>query len=394
MLNIENINSLTVPNLDDLYQVSGLVSHQSIIVCYGGDGQGKTTAILSQIAMSITQGTMLGRDSKIKRVLYISGEGNVFLPFKVKSLSETFGDLANGLDIIRDNEGDINLFDKSKIKTLILKIQDANQFSDSYDLVIFDNLNAFGEGYNESSANDIALLKSNIKLINNTIGCSTLVVHHSQKIKNGEESEEAKDVRGSSAITSMCDNVWYVHNKQIHCRKTRNGHDFNPIAFSINDVNGVGVATFANSPIKEKVSTKQLIANSLANNPDISNMAIIREVFNPNAKRYTDKQMELINEVRNELQIFSKRTNAKDYKQIAINGDTVSEFSISEGGIISLNPLDNDNGSNSHLSPIGSVVHLSNDTANGFVGDNKALAILDNEYTIAISDTRSQLGEL
>lgn len=319
MIQIENANELATNELSDLYIIQGLLPHKAISMLYGGDGQGKTTALLGQVSLALTQQKMFDRDCKINKILYISGEGNMFLPYTIKALTSHYGDLS-GLDIIRDDNSDILLYDEQFMSVLSDKIAEVTEFGYKYDLVIFDNLQCFLGEANESSASDTAILKRNLKKLTNALDCGVLLIHHSQKMKNGDEGETAKDVRGSSGLTGMCDVVMFVHSHAIHCRKVRNGHGFDAIPFRVETVMGTKIGTFPTGMVVKEMPKQDLdlCIEQLRANPKLSMIALTRLVWSEKATGTTPRQKEII---RKAMEIVNG-DNA--YTQVTIdNGITI-----------------------------------------------------------------------
>jgi hypothetical protein len=304
---------------------------QSICLFYGADGKGKSYVITSLLASAIANGSVLGRTSKINRVLYVSGEGNVFLPLRLKALQDTYGNLG-GFDVLRDFDGDINLYNFGAMQRFADCVAELNEFELPYDVIIFDTLNSMSEGAKESSADDTAKLKACLKMVCTRLDCSVFIIHHSGKTDDNEGGQ-AKDVRGSSAITAMCDLIIRIHDNQIICRKVRNGKVFSPIPFKIESLGNSAIARLMsdNEGDNIKVGTLDMCVKALREDGSLSNIQVTRLVFNPNAKRTTERQLEIISQARLKY--------ASLYRQIEIdNIDDLIDIADNHNS----NELDND----------------------------------------------------
>jgi hypothetical protein len=334
MIKIENIKTIAIPNPNDLYQINELMVRQSICLFYGADGKGKSYVITSLLANALCNGNVLGREAKINRILYVSGEGNVFLPLRLKALQENYGDIS-GFDVLRDFDGDINLYSYGAMDRFIDVVREINEFNDPYDVIVFDTLNSMSEGAKESSADDTAKLKACMKLVCTKLDCSIFIVHHSGKTDDNEGGQ-AKDVRGSSAITAMCDLIIRIHDNQLICRKVRNGKVFSPVPYKIETVGNSAIARFMtdNATDNPPIGSIDFCVKSLVDNPELSNIQLTRLVFNPNAQRTTSKQAEIISQAR------LKYANIYEQKKI-VEIDTVDDV-VDIADFISPNELDND----------------------------------------------------
>jgi len=336
----EIVDSMST-DLSEIYSIHKLLTKKAVAMLYAPEGRHKTFLMMYLLSEMCIHGTFLGRASTIKKVLYVSGEGNIDVPLRLQSLREyhQHDPLLDNFHVILD-DSQIDLNKRLDVDIFIERIQSHNEFNDKYDMIVFDTLSAFTASFRESSNDDSKTLKMNLSHMCNSLDCNVFFLHHSPKTKDGEDSSE---YRGASGIGGFLDLSIYIAGDFIKCRKVKSGQKFDSIAYGVKPFleSIVAIPDTSTAPMKAKPSIKQAISELLTSQPDISNMQIIRSVFNANAKRYTDKQIEQINEARNELGIHSKRANAKQTELPPIGNVDTDIAVISD--FISLNELDNDN---------------------------------------------------
>jgi len=188
---------------------------------YGEPGSGKTFLALDWSLAVAASGL---------NVLYFVGEGVTGFARRVASWRAARTADVSGFYAIPQAP---HLLEHESIHTLRSTVED---FAPS--LVVIDTFARAAVGGDENSARDVGMAIDALDSLQRDFGCSSLVIHHSNKSGNGE--------RGSSAIRGAADATWEVVaglrgegdivGAQAFCRKMKDAEPPLPVLFQLRPV--------------------------------------------------------------------------------------------------------------------------------------------------------------
>jgi len=185
---------------------------------YGDPGSGKTFLALDWSLVVAASGLT---------VLYFVGEGVTGFARRVSAWRQARKADVSGFYAIPQAP---HLLERDGIHTLRATVED---YSPS--LVVIDTFARAAVGGDENSARDVGMAIDALDGLQRDFGCSSLVIHHSNKSGHGE--------RGSSAIRGAADATWEVVGglqgsgeivgAQAFCRKMKDAEPPMPILFQL-----------------------------------------------------------------------------------------------------------------------------------------------------------------
>jgi hypothetical protein len=188
---------------------------------YGEPGSGKTFLALDWSLAVAASGL---------NVLYFVGEGVTGFARRVSAWRQARDADVSGFYAIPQAP---HLLERDGIHTLRATVED---FSPS--LVVIDTFARAAVGGDENSARDVGMAIDALDSLQRDFGCSSLVIHHSNKSGQGE--------RGSSAIRGAADATWEVVGglqgageivgAQAFCRKMKDAEPPMPVLFQLRPV--------------------------------------------------------------------------------------------------------------------------------------------------------------
>ncbi len=184
------------------YIIKGYIRRKALHMLYGESGCGKGFCILDMCeAITRTEITSWhGKSIKHGDVVYFCGESADGLNARIKAWKNTRNVQKNsGKFLILDSIFHLDEKDKNSDYYIDNIIADIKAMSDNLALVVFDTVNIYFGG-EENSASDVGKFFGACRKIINECGCAVLVVHHT-----GLAQDAKNRSRGSSAFKSDID---------------------------------------------------------------------------------------------------------------------------------------------------------------------------------------------
>lgn len=201
--------------------IKGILPARSFSVVYGAPGEGKTHAVIA-MAMALGHGrTCLDRKTASGAVVILAAEGVSGVAQRVRAWRQHHG-------VAEDDEGQVLFLDKA------VQLLDAGEVVDlalsiahhlngqGVRLLVIDTLaRCFLEG-DENAAQDMSRFVQACQVLQNTLGCAVMVIHHQTKSGVGGP-------RGNGALKGAADTMLHVAKVpggfQAEIEKQKDGRD-------------------------------------------------------------------------------------------------------------------------------------------------------------------------
>lgn len=313
---IETSSELEPPDLSQVEIVENLWYRGQIWAITAHEKQGKTFVLLRILAQMLMGEQVFNRKvNKPDTVLYVSGEGNTMMYYRVKALQDYYTDKLDGLNFIRDNGNEVNPYERQKMVALCDHIETTMMLSP--DIIALDTLRALGSGYSETNDN-LSMFLANAKYMANRLNCLVIVVHH----KSYGEAGKAKSYSGGGALGAGIDGLLTISDGLLKQVFAKDGLPIDPHRFEVTGNGLLAYAEWSNKlpdsqasegndtdiPDKYAKYTDDLLTMFELEGIDIPKIRIVKTLFNPNATRCTDLQSEFIEKVKE----LHERNNAKE----------------------------------------------------------------------------------
>lgn len=199
--------------------IDGILDAAAFGLLVGQSGSFKSFLALDW-ACSIATGTpWLGHAVAQGRVLYCAGEGVLGIKKRIHAWEAQNGVRANDVTVFTE-AFDIGLEDGVAFTAFLQRMA-----ADPPNLIVFDTLNRYAEGHDESAAKDMSVVNGNVAKLIAATGAHVLVVHHTTKAGD-------KTGRGSGAVFAAADQAWAVTREgtdtQIVLETTKSKNDAPP----------------------------------------------------------------------------------------------------------------------------------------------------------------------
>jgi len=240
----KSFSRLTFKELKSLppkkFLLDGIFGSGDIGMVYGPPGCGKTFVVIDML-ISMCEGKHFAKRFSLSRplnVAYCAGEGYGGLPerFSTAADQKNIEDLPNFSffksvpQLFTSDDNNPN-----NILQFILEwkaIEDTGEVQ-KLDVLVIDTLHTATEGADENSSSDTGIILKSCKLVAEQLGCTVILVHHTNKSGINE--------RGSSAYRAGMDFMIRIssHDKEqetsatMLCEKVKDGNVWKPQGFHL-----------------------------------------------------------------------------------------------------------------------------------------------------------------
>jgi hypothetical protein len=217
-----------------VWLIDQLLGAGDLAMLYGPPGSGKTFIVID-LLFAACLGKQFAMRFDVLRpltVAYAAGEGVSGLPARFAAAAEHYG--INNLPNLTVFDAAPQLFDESSADSLGRFVaewrerQAAGQVG-ALDLLVIDTMHSATLGADENSAQDMGRVLAMAKAATKLLGCTVLMLHHSNKAGTAE--------RGSSALKGAMDaqiEVKPVAGKYVmHCEKLKDGEQWKDQTFDL-----------------------------------------------------------------------------------------------------------------------------------------------------------------
>lgn len=214
--------------------VDGVIGAGDLAMVYGPPGSGKTFIVIDLI-FSACLGKKFAMSFDVPapiNVAYCAGEGVGGLPARFQAAMEFYG--VDNLPNLTIFDTTPQLFDQSSADAIDRFVAEwhENQLAgrvDKLDLLVIDTMHSATLGADENSAQDIGKVLSAVKAATKLLGCTVLLVHHTNKQGTAE--------RGSSALKGAMDTQIEIKpaasKYMMRCEKLKDGEAWKDRTFDL-----------------------------------------------------------------------------------------------------------------------------------------------------------------
>jgi len=200
--------------------IAGIIPEKSLAVVYGPPRSFKLF-IVQDMALSVATGrNWMNRQTVDGGVLYVAAEGEAGLGKRIKAWMDYYDFHAENFPFYSYGAA-INLAEPSEVDKLIRSAPEGLK------MIVFDTLNRCMTGLDENSAKDVSAFIKGCSRLQEELGVTVVLVHHTGK-------DQAKGVRGSTAITGAADTLIKVSRDDNHvtveCEKQKDFEEFESFA--------------------------------------------------------------------------------------------------------------------------------------------------------------------
>ena len=182
--------------------IDGLIERETLAMCFGAAGSGKTFAVLD-MALSIATGKDYhGHNVKQGTVFYIAGEGHSGFARRSGAWKQTYGVEAGEAAFYKSNKAVI-MSEQESVEVLKAEMAELVEKAGRPRLVVIDTLARSLGGADENAGKDINLFIVACDEIKEEYGCTVLIVHHT-----GHQNKERG--RGASQINAALDHEFRI----------------------------------------------------------------------------------------------------------------------------------------------------------------------------------------
>lgn len=224
------------------WQIEQVIGAGDVGMLYGAPGTGKTFAVID-LALSACTGRQWATRFDVAKpltVAYCAGEGVSGLPQRFDAACAHYGidDLPNFHFYAAAPQlftADLGEYTEASIGDFMREWQTRQAAGDvdRLDLLIVDTLHSATTGADENSAMDMGKVLRGVKAATSALGCSVLLVHHTNKAGTGE--------RGSSAMRGAMDVMIEVKTSSskfsLNCEKLKDGQQWKAQTFDLVAIN-------------------------------------------------------------------------------------------------------------------------------------------------------------
>lgn len=209
--------------------IPGILPQSGIAMVYGPPSSGKSFLVMAW-SLCIARGLPWLNHKLVQGpVAYIAAEGSSGLKARMHAWKRYQGLLGNSG--VRWFDQTLMLQDKKQMDELIAALKE--DFPIPPVLVVIDTLSRCSGGAEENSNTDMAKVVSSADLLQQTFGCTVLLVHHVGK-------DAQKGPRGASALTGNMETVMEVvptdEGCRLICTKQKDAPRFPPISLELKPV--------------------------------------------------------------------------------------------------------------------------------------------------------------
>ena len=179
------------------WRVSRLLPMRGVAMVWGASGAGKTFVALDLCSCTVRGEPWFGRRTKATRVIYIAAEGNLRL--RLEACLEYHGLPVKALDGLLIIQSAINLLNpNADLPELLHALDAAVAAGGEVGVIVIDTLNRAMPGGKENASEDVGLVLSAARLIEERYACLVLFIHHAGK-------DESRGSRGHSSLKAAMD---------------------------------------------------------------------------------------------------------------------------------------------------------------------------------------------
>lgn len=202
------------------WMIAGIIPEKALAVVYGPPRSFKSF-IVQDMALSVATGrNWMNRQTVDGSVLYVAAEGEAGLGKRIKAWMDYYDFHAEDFPFYSYGAA-INLAEPSEVDKLIRSAPEGLK------MIVFDTLNRCMVGLDENSAKDVSAFIKGCARLQEELDVTVVLVHHTGK-------DQAKGVRGSTAITGAADTLIKVNRDDNHvtveCEKQKDFEEFEPFA--------------------------------------------------------------------------------------------------------------------------------------------------------------------
>ncbi len=232
-------------DLDNLPPLEWLVANMLPVkgfgMIYGPPGNGKTFVVIDLACCLVKGNFLFAKEFGVHRaatVAYAAGEKFYGIPKRMRAAKKHWTLDPEARLRFHVYRGVPQLFDASLPASVLVFIEQLRaDFPDGLDILFIDTMHAAMIGANENDSRDGGIAISNIKKIQDALGCAVILVHHANK---GGLSE-----RGTTAFRGAVDMVLKVEKSEgdnarieVTCEKMSDADDSFTVCAKLTAVEG------------------------------------------------------------------------------------------------------------------------------------------------------------
>lgn len=208
------------------WHIKGILPKSQVGMIIGPPGGGKTFMVLDLMYAIATGENWRGFPVKQGGVVYFAVEGKDGIRARIKAYEVDRGIDESNSPPLYITPQNVNLSKRDDVLDIIESINNIGGIK----IVVFDTLSSASPGANENAAEDMSLLLSNCRYINEKTDATVLLVHHTGK-------DQDRGARGSSALLGAADfQLQIVRNadlRSIVVNKLRDGGESQELGFRL-----------------------------------------------------------------------------------------------------------------------------------------------------------------
>ena len=226
---------LSLDDLDGLqpneWLVKNVLPTQGLAAIFGPSGSGKTFVVVDLLMAIACKPAWFGFKVKNVPVVYIGLEGKSGIPRRFKAWRKKNNQLyPSNVKVVLSN---FNVLARNQIEELADTIQQVNMTSG---IIVIDTLNQASPGSDENSSQDMGIIISHLKMLQELTGSLVLIIHHTGK-------NTAAGLRGHSSLKAALDTSIEViggDNRSWLLEKNKDGADGQSFPFKL-EVQTLGI---------------------------------------------------------------------------------------------------------------------------------------------------------
>jgi hypothetical protein len=226
---------LSLDDLDGLqpneWLVKNVLPTKGLAAIFGPSGSGKTFVVVDLLMAIACKPAWFGFKVKNVPVVYIGLEGKSGIPRRFKAWHKKNSQLyPSNVKVVLSN---FNVLARNQIEELADTIQQVNMTSG---VIVIDTLNQASPGSDENSSQDMGIIISHLKMLQELTGSLVLIIHHTGK-------NTAAGLRGHSSLKAALDTSIEViggDNRSWLLEKNKDGADGQSFPFKL-EVQTLGI---------------------------------------------------------------------------------------------------------------------------------------------------------